>query len=63
MNREEFILALCREAGEPGAEAIMLEQWEANHACCCAFHATQAAAGDRATTEAIRRCMGLPCPQ
>jgi hypothetical protein len=63
MNREQFILALCREAGERGAEASVVEQWEADHACCCAFQATQGAAGDRQTVENIRRCMGLPRPE
>jgi hypothetical protein len=63
MNREQFILTLCREAGEPGAEASVIEQWETDHACCCAFHATQGAAGDRQTVETIRRCMGLPRPE
>jgi hypothetical protein len=63
MNREQFILALCREAGEPGAEASVVEQWEADHACCCAFRATQGAGGDRQTVETIRRCMGLPRPE
>jgi hypothetical protein len=63
MNREHFILTLCREAGELGVEATVIEQWEADHACCCAFQVTRAAAGERQTVETIRRCMDLPRPQ
>ncbi len=62
MDRRQLILALCREAGGTDTETSLIEQWEADHACCCAFHVVRAVAGDRRTLEAIRRCMGIPLP-
>ena len=59
MDRGSLIVALCREAGGTDTETELVEHWEANHACCCAFHAARAGAGDRQALEAIRRCMGL----
>jgi hypothetical protein len=62
MDRGQFILTLCREAGERGAEASVIEQWEADHGSCCAVNAALAAAGDRQTVETIRGCLGLSRP-
>jgi hypothetical protein len=58
-RRQEFIMALCQEAGGTGPPAVLVEDWEANHACCCALHLDHAAQGDRKTLNTIRTCMGL----
>ena len=60
MERRDLIVDLCREAGETGSEKEAVEQWEADHACCCTLHADHAAEGDRETLTNIRACMGLP---
>ena len=60
MERRDVIVVLCRAAGETGSEAELVATWEANHACCCALHADNAARGDAATLNMIHRCMGLP---
>jgi hypothetical protein len=39
---------------------VLVEDWEANHACCCALHLDYAAQGDTKTLNTIRTCMGLP---
>jgi hypothetical protein len=58
-ERQELIIALCREAGETGSPDALIEDWEANHACCCALHLDRATQGDPKTLNAIRTCMGL----
>jgi hypothetical protein len=35
-ERQEFIIALCQEAGDTAPPDVLVEDWEANHACCCA---------------------------
>lgn len=60
MERRELILELCSEAGDSGQEDQIIEDWGANHACCCNFYVDNAAQGDVATLNEIRRCMGLP---
>ncbi len=60
MERGDFILELCREAGDPGSDKEAVEQWEADHACCCTLHVEKAAQGDGATLANVRACMGLP---
>ena len=37
-EQQEFIIALCQEAGDTGPPDVLVEDWEANHACCCALH-------------------------
>jgi len=59
-ERQEFIIALCQEAGDTGPPDVLVEDWEANHACCCALHLDHAAQGDTKTLNTIRTCMGLP---
>ncbi len=59
MERRDLIIALCHSAGDTGAEEDLVATWEANHACCCAFHVDNAMRGDVATLNNIRRCMGL----
>jgi hypothetical protein len=59
-ERPEFIIALCHEAGDTGHSEVLVEDWEANHACCCALHLERAAQGDTKTLNTIRACMGLP---
>jgi hypothetical protein len=44
--RQEFIIALCQEAGDTGPPDVLVEDWEANHACCCALHLDYAVQGD-----------------
>ena len=58
-KRQEFIMALCQEAGVTGPTDVLVEDWEANHACCCALHLDHAAQGDRTALNTIRTCMGL----
>lgn len=58
-ERQALIIALCQEAGDTGSPDALIEDWEANHACCCALHLDQAAQGDPKTLNAIRTCMGL----
>ena len=58
-ERQEFIIALCQEAGDTGPPDVLVEDWEANHACCCALHLDHAAQGDTKTLNTIRTCMGL----
>jgi len=60
MERRDFILELCHEAGDTGREDEIVEEWEANHACCCNLYVENAAEGDVATLNNIRTCMGLP---
>jgi hypothetical protein len=60
MGRRDLILELCHEAGDSGPEYEIVEDWEANHACCCNLHIDNAAQGDGAMLSEIRRCMGLP---
>lgn len=60
MERRELILDLCHEAGDTGSENEIVEEWKANHACCCDLHVDKAAQGDVATLNKIRTCMGLP---
>jgi len=60
MERRDFILELCHEARHTGPEDEIVEEWEANHACCCNFYVDSAAQGDIATLYEIRKCMGLP---
>ncbi len=60
MERRELILELCRQAGDTGPEDEIIEDWEANHACCCNVYVGNAARGHIATLNEIRRCMGLP---
>ncbi len=59
MGRRELILELCRQAGDTGPEDEIIEDWEANHACCCNFYVGNAARGHVATLNEIRTCMGL----
>ena len=58
-KRQEFIMALCREAGGTGPPDVLVEDWESNHACCCALHLDHAAQGDLKPLNTIRTCMGL----
>jgi len=60
MERRDFILGLCHEARHTGPEDEIIEEWEANHACCCNLYVDKAAQGDVATLNDIRACMGLP---
>ncbi len=59
-ERQEFITALCHESGDTGTQDVLVEGWEANHACCCALYVDHAAQGDPKTLNTIRTCMGLP---
>jgi len=59
METQELIVKLCKEAGEQGSERELVEEWEQNHACCCKSHVDDAASGDFAVLNNIRRCMGL----
>ena len=59
MKIREFVLELCHEAGDGGSEDEIMEEWEANHACCCRLRVGDAARGDMATLSKIRLCMGL----
>jgi len=59
-ERQELVIALCQEAGDTGSPDIVVDEWEANHACCCALHLDHAAQGDSKTLNTIRTCMGLP---
>jgi hypothetical protein len=59
-ERQDLIIALCQEAGDTGPLDVLVEDWEANHACCCALHLDYAAQGDTKTLNTIRTCMGLP---
>ena len=59
-ERQEFMIALCQEAGDTGPTDVLVEDWEANHACCCALHLDHAMRGDPKTLNTIRTCMGLP---
>jgi len=59
-ERQELIVALCQEAGDTGSPVVLVEDWEVNHACCCALHLDHAAQGDTKTLNIIRTCMGLP---
>jgi hypothetical protein len=59
-ERQAFIIALCQEAGDTGPPDVLVEDWEANHACCCALHLDHAVQGDPKTLHTIRTCMGLP---
>src|SRR6266581_9437288 len=45
-KRQEFIIALCQEAGDTGPPDVLVEDWEANHACCCALHLGHAVQAD-----------------
>jgi hypothetical protein len=58
-ERQELIIALCQEAGDTGATDVLVEDWEVNHACCCALHLEHAVQGDTKTLNTIRTCMGL----
>ncbi len=58
-KRQEFIIALCQEAGDTGPPDVLVEDWEANHACCCALHLGHAVQADPKTLNTIRTCMGL----
>ncbi len=60
MERRDLIVELCREAGDTRSEAAAVEDWEADHACCCTLHVEKAARGDAGTLHNIRACMGLP---
>ncbi len=60
MGRRDLILELCHEAGDRSPEYEIVEDWEANHACCCNLYIDNAAQGDVAMLSEIRRCMGLP---
>ncbi len=60
MEPRDLILELCHESGDIGPEYEIVEEWEANHACCCNLHVYNAAQGDVATLNEIRTCMGLP---
>jgi hypothetical protein len=59
-ERQDLIIALCQEAGDTGPLDVLVGDWEANHACCCALHLDHAAQGDTKTLNTIRTCMGLP---
>ncbi len=60
MGRRDLILELCDEAGDRGPKYEIVEDWEANHACCCNLYIDNAAQGDGTMLSEIRRCMGLP---
>ena len=59
-ERQACMIALCQEAGDTGPPDVLVEDWEANHACCCALHLDHAVQGDPKTLHTIRTCMGLP---
>ena len=59
MERRDLILELCHKSGDTGPEEEIVEEWEANHACCCTLHVDKAAHGDVAILDRIRTCMGL----
>lgn len=63
IDRRKLILELCHEAGETATDDEILQDWEADHACCCSLHAANAALGDIATLNNIRACMGLVLKQ
>ncbi len=60
MERRKLIIELCREAGDNGPEDYIVEDWEADHACCCNFYVDNASQGDIVRLNEIRTCMGLP---
>jgi hypothetical protein len=59
MRREDIVSRLCREAGESGTEAELVEAWEASHGCCCSLHVEKAASGEATVLANVRACMGL----
>jgi hypothetical protein len=58
-ERQELIIALCQEAGDTGPTDVLVEDWEVNHACCCALPLEHAVQGNTKTLNTIRTCMGL----
>ena len=63
MEIRELILELCHEAGDGSSDDEIMEEWKANHACCCLLHLYKAAEGDRLVLSNVRRCMGLRLTQ
>ena len=59
MEFRDLILELCHEAGGAGPENELVEEWEADHACCCKLHVYKVSQGDLSVLNNIRRCMGL----
>ena len=59
-ERQEFIMTLRQEAGDTGPPDVLVEEWEANHACCCALHLDRAAQGDTKTLNIIRTYIRSP---
>lgn len=60
MERRDLILELCREVGETGFEDEIVEECEANHACCCNLNVGNAVQGYVDTLNKISTCMELP---
>ena len=59
MEIRDLIIELCHEAGDGGSDDEIMEEWKANHACCCRLRVDEAVQGDMATLSKIRLCMGL----
>ena len=59
MEIRELILELCCEAGDTGPGNDIVNEWEADHGCCCKLNAENAARGNVAVLHQIRLCMGL----
>ena len=59
-ERQDRMRALCQEAGGTGPTDVLVEDWDAHHACCCALHLDHAVQGDTKTLTTLRTCMGLP---
>jgi hypothetical protein len=60
MDRDDVIIALCREYGDEADEQALVTGWLTNHHGCCSEQISLAAAGDAAALIRIRTCMGLP---
>ena len=56
---EDLILALCREAGDGGADAALLAGWRSRPYGCCEEAIFLASAGDVQALMQCRHCCGL----
>ena len=66
MDKNQLIIALCREAGDNGDDEEIIDGWTANHMACCDYDdgdgsdIDNAANGDVAALVKVRACCGLP---
>jgi hypothetical protein len=58
-ERRDLMRALCQDAGNTGPPDVLVEDWDATHACWCALYLDHAAQGDTKTLTTMRTCMGL----